>query len=108
MQAKNLKKQAAAKARSTALTPAQRSKIAAKAALKKAGYPSAEYVGTLSLGKLFKKPCCQAECSMEELFNGQLSFADIEAEQFLQIRRTHADRRVNAMDRLTDDVRNRA
>ena len=61
MQAKNLKKQAAAKARSAALTPAQRSKIAAKAALKKAGYPSAEYVGTLSLGKLFKKPCCQAE-----------------------------------------------
>jgi len=45
---------------------------------------------------------------MEELFNGQLSFADIEAEQFLQIRWTHADRRVNAMDRLTDDVRNRA
>ena len=45
---------------------------------------------------------------MKELFNGQLSFADIEAEQFLQIRRTHADRRVNAMDRLTDDVRNRA
>ena len=43
---------------------------------------------------------------MEELFNGQLSFADIEAEQFLQIRRTHADRRVNAMDRLTDDVSN--
>ena len=43
---------------------------------------------------------------MEELFNGQLSFADIEAEQFLQIRRTHADRRVNAMDRLTDDVIN--
>ena len=61
MQAKNLKKQAAAKARSAVLTPAQRSKIAAKAALKKAGYPSAEYVGTLSLGKLFKKPCCQAE-----------------------------------------------
>ncbi len=61
MQAKNLKKQAAAKARSAALTPAQRSKIAAKAALKKAGYPSAEYVGTLSLGKLFKKRCCQAE-----------------------------------------------
>ena len=42
---------------------------------------------------------------MEELFNGQLSFADIEAEKFLQIRRTHADRRVNAMDRLTDDLR---
>ena len=40
---------------------------------------------------------------MEELFNGQLSFADIEAEKFLQIRRTHADRRVNAMDRLTDE-----
>ena len=36
-------------------------------------------------------------CSMEELFNGQLSFADIEAEKFLQIRRTHADRRVNAI-----------
>lgn len=61
MQAKNLKKQAAAKARSAALTPAQRSKIAAKAALKKAGYPSAEYVGTLSLGKLFKNPGSQAE-----------------------------------------------
>ena len=45
-------------------------------------------------------------CSMEELFNGQLSFADIEAEKCLQIRRTHADRRVNAMDRLTDDVIN--
>ena len=43
---------------------------------------------------------------MEELFNGQLSFADIEAEKFPQIRRTHADRRVNAMDRLTDDVIN--
>ena len=43
---------------------------------------------------------------MEELFNGQLSFADIEAEKFLQIRRIHADRRVNAMDRLTDDVIN--
>ena len=43
---------------------------------------------------------------MEELFNGQLSFADIEAEKFLQIRRTHADRRVNAMHRLTDDVIN--
>ena len=43
---------------------------------------------------------------MEELFNGQLNFADIEAEKFLQIRRTHADRRVNAMDRLTDDVIN--
>ena len=42
----------------------------------------------------------------KELFNGQLSFADIEAEQFLQICRTHADRRVNAMDRLTDDVIN--
>ena len=40
---------------------------------------------------------------MEELFNGQLSFADIEAEKFLQIRRIHADRRVNAMDRLTDE-----
>ena len=43
---------------------------------------------------------------MEELFNGQLSFADIEAEKYLQLRRAHADRRVNAMDRLTDDVIN--
>ena len=41
---------------------------------------------------------------MEELFNGQLSFADIDAEKFLHVRRAHADRRVNAMDRLTDDV----
>ena len=40
---------------------------------------------------------------MEELFNGQLSFADIDAEKFLHVRRAHADRRVNAMDRLTDD-----
>ena len=46
-------------------------------------------------------------CSaMEELFNGQLSFADIDAEKFLHVRRAHADRRVNAMDRLTDDVIN--
>ena len=37
---------------------------------------------------------------MEELFNGQLSFADIDAEKFLHVRRAHADRRVNAMDRL--------
>ena len=43
---------------------------------------------------------------MEELFDGQLSFADIDAEKFLQVRRAHADRRVNAMDRLTDDVIN--
>ena len=42
---------------------------------------------------------------MEELFDGQLSFTDIDAEKFLQVRRAHADRRVNAMDRLTDDVR---
>ena len=42
---------------------------------------------------------------MEELFNGQLSFADIDAEKFLHVRRAHADRRVNAMDRLTDDLR---
>ena len=41
---------------------------------------------------------------MEEIFDGQLSFADIDAEKFLQVRRAHADRRVNAMDRLTDDV----
>ena len=44
--------------------------------------------------------------AMEELFNGQLSFADIDAEKFLHVRRAHADRRVNAMDRLTDDVIN--
>ena len=43
---------------------------------------------------------------MKELFNGQLSFADIDAEKFLHVRRAHADRRVNAMDRLTDDVIN--
>ena len=44
---------------------------------------------------------------MEELFNnGQLSFADIDAEKFLHVRPAHADRRVNAMDRLTDDVIN--
>ena len=43
---------------------------------------------------------------MGELFNGQLNFADIEAEKYLQLRRAHADRRVNAMDRLTDDVIN--
>jgi len=43
---------------------------------------------------------------MEKLFNGQLSFADIDAEKFLHVRRAHADRRVNAMDRLTDDVIN--
>ena len=42
--------------------------------------------------------------AIEELFNGQLSFADIDAEKFLHVRRAHADRRVNAMDRLTDDV----
>ena len=44
--------------------------------------------------------------ALEELFNGQLSFADIDAEKFLHVRRAHADRRVNAMDRLTDDVIN--
>ena len=44
--------------------------------------------------------------AIEELFDGQLSFADIDAEKFLQVRRAHADRRVNAMDRLTDDVIN--
>ena len=43
---------------------------------------------------------------MGELFNGQLNFTDIEAEKYLQLRRAHADRRVNAMDRLTDDVIN--
>ena len=32
--------------------------------------------------------------------------ADIDAEKFLQVRRAHADRRVNAMERLTDDIIN--
>ena len=41
---------------------------------------------------------------MEELFNGQLSFADIDAEKFLHVRRAHADRRVNAMYSLKDYV----
>lgn len=50
MQAKDVNKQKAAKARSEALTPSQRSKIASKAALKKAGYPSAQYVGAITLG----------------------------------------------------------
>lgn len=39
---------------------------------------------------------------MEEVFNGQLSFSDIEAEKYLEFRRSHADRRINAMDRLDD------
>ena len=40
----------AGKARSAALSPAQRSRIAASAALKKAGYPSAKYVGVINIG----------------------------------------------------------
>ena len=44
---------------------------------------------------------------MEELFDGQLSFADLDAEKFLQVRRAHADRRVNAMDRLTPKISDR-
>ena len=43
---------------------------------------------------------------LKSFLNGQLSFADIDAEKFLHVRRAHADRRVNAMDRLTDDVIN--
>ena len=39
---------------------------------------------------------------MEEIFNDQLSFADLDADKYLEFRRSHADRRINAMDRLDD------
>lgn len=50
MQAKNPLKQMAAHARSAALSPKTRSKIAAKAALKKAGHPSATHTGSITIG----------------------------------------------------------
>lgn len=50
MQAKDIKKQAGGIARSAALTPEARSKIAAKGALKKAGFPSATHSGSIFIG----------------------------------------------------------
>jgi hypothetical protein len=50
MQAKDASKQAGAIARSKALSPESRSKIATKAALKKAGYPSATHTGSVHIG----------------------------------------------------------
>jgi hypothetical protein len=56
MQAKDRSKQIGAIARSAALSPKARSRIAAKAALKKAGYPSATFIGVMNMcgGKI---PC---------------------------------------------------
>ncbi len=53
---KDVKKQKAAVARSKSLTAEERSRIATKAALKKAGYPSATYIGKLKLGNA-EIPC---------------------------------------------------
>lgn len=50
MQAKDPSKQIGANARTAALSPEMRSKIAAKAALKKAGYPSATHAGKINIG----------------------------------------------------------
>lgn len=50
MQAKDASKQVGAAARSAALTPEKRSMIAAKAALKKAGHPSATHTGSINIG----------------------------------------------------------
>ena len=41
---------------------------------------------------------------MEEIFSYQLSFTDIEADKYIEYRRSHADPRIHAMDRLTDEV----
>ena len=41
--------------------------------------------------------------AIEEIFSYQFSFADIEAEKYIEYRRSHADPRIHAMDRLTDD-----
>lgn len=49
MEEKDVKKQAAAKARAKSLTPERRSEIATKAALKKAGYPSATHIGSINI-----------------------------------------------------------
>lgn len=50
MQAKDPSKQAGAYARSAALSPQARSLIASKAALKRAGHPSATHTGTINIG----------------------------------------------------------
>ena len=50
MQAKDASKQAGAIARSAALSPERRSQIAAKAALARAGYPSATHTGEIKIG----------------------------------------------------------
>lgn len=50
MQAKDASKQAGAIARSAALTPQRRSQIAAKAALARAGHPSATHTGEIQIG----------------------------------------------------------
>ena len=42
--------------------------------------------------------------AIEEIFSYQFSFADIEAEKYIEYRRSHADPRIHAMDRLTNDV----
>lgn len=50
MQAKDASKQVGANARSKVLSPERRSQIAAKAALKKAGFPSATHTGSIMIG----------------------------------------------------------
>ena len=50
MQAKDASKQIGARARCAALSPEARSRIATKAALKKAGYPSATHTGFINIG----------------------------------------------------------
>lgn len=50
MQAKNQSKQVGARARSAALSPERRSQIAAKAALVRAGHPSATHAGQIVIG----------------------------------------------------------
>lgn len=60
MQAKDASKQVGAIARSKVLTPKRRSEIAAKAALKKAGYPSATHTGAVNIGGA-QIPCAVLE-----------------------------------------------
>lgn len=50
MQAKDASKQIGAAARAAALSPQRRSQIAAKAALKRAGHPSATHTGEIQIG----------------------------------------------------------
>lgn len=58
---KDASKQIGAKKRSEVLSPSQRSKIAAKAALKKAGYPSAtKFRGAINIGG-YELPCAVLE-----------------------------------------------